>query len=317
LLREAGQLGFLATNTIAQGETREVGLDQVVGKGCVIPRAVPSRAWPGEASLEVALLWIRKGNWSNAYRLADNPASGITSFLTEPGTLPGTPYPLRMNAAKAFQGSVVLGMGFVMRPEDAQRLIDSDARNQQVLFPYLNGDDLNSRPDQSASRWIINFFDWPLDHDAAPQNYDGPVAADFPDCLAIVREKVKPERDKLGTKKDASAQGYAKFWWQYGRKGIELYRTIDGMEQVLVRSRVAELHSIAAVPSKQVLNERLTVFAFRDHASFAILQSSVHEVWARRYSGTLRTDMMYVPTDCFETFSFPNSSLASGCRLVG
>ncbi len=50
--------------------------------------------------------------------------------------------------------------------------------------PYLNGEDLNSRPDQSPSRWVINFHDWPLER-----------AETYPDCMKIVREKVKPERD--------------------------------------------------------------------------------------------------------------------------
>ena len=32
-------------------------------------------------------------------------------------------------------------------------------RNAEVLFPYLNGEDLNQRPDASASRWVIDFND--------------------------------------------------------------------------------------------------------------------------------------------------------------
>ena len=72
-----------------------------------------------------------------------------------------------------------------------------------MLFRYLNGDDLNSRPDQSASRWVINFFDWPLDRDSAPDDYDGPVAADYPDCVAIVDEKVRPEREANTYSKDS------------------------------------------------------------------------------------------------------------------
>ncbi len=50
-------------------------------------------------------------------------------------------------------------MGFVLTPEEAQALIEKDPRNKDVLFPYLNGQDLNSNPDQSPSRWVINFHD--------------------------------------------------------------------------------------------------------------------------------------------------------------
>ena len=37
----------------------------------------------------------------------------------------------------------------------------------------------------------------------------------------------------------------------------------------------------------------------------SILQSRVHEVWARRFSSTLKDDLQYTPSECFETFPFP------------
>ena len=73
-------------------------------------------------------------------------------------------------------------MGFVLEPDEAQRLIDKIPAIKDVLFPYLNGEDLNSRPDQSPSRWVINFFDWPLDQRRCPDDYDGPVAAEYPNA---------------------------------------------------------------------------------------------------------------------------------------
>ena len=51
LLRDAGSFGLLATNTIAQGDTREVGLDRIVGLGVELIRSVPSLKWPGTANL--------------------------------------------------------------------------------------------------------------------------------------------------------------------------------------------------------------------------------------------------------------------------
>lgn len=54
LLKAGGTAGLLATNTIAQGDTREVGLDQMTAREATVYRALPSRKWPGEANLEVA-----------------------------------------------------------------------------------------------------------------------------------------------------------------------------------------------------------------------------------------------------------------------
>ena len=35
------------------------------------------------------------------------------------------------------------------------------------------------------------------------------------------------------------------------------------------------------------------------------MQSTIHEAWAREFSSTLRNDMQYTPSACFETFPFP------------
>src|SRR5436305_14950482 len=113
-------------------------------------------------------------------------------------------------------------MSFVLEPEEAQRLIDKDPRNKDVLFPYLVGQDLNSHPDQSPSRWVINFFDWPIEK-----------AMTYPDCFRIVEEKVKPERAVNTDRRRRE------IWWQFTRPTLDLYKTIAGMERVLVLSLVS------------------------------------------------------------------------------
>ena len=105
----------------------------------------------------------------------------ISSLLT---AAEGKSIALQANDGKAFKGHNVYGMGFVLETNDALTLLTKDPHNRDVLFPFLNGEDLNSRYDQSPSRWIINFRDWPLEK-----------AETYPDCMKIVREKVKPERD--------------------------------------------------------------------------------------------------------------------------
>jgi hypothetical protein len=77
-------------------------------------------------------------------------------------------------------------VGFLLDESEALQLIEADPRNSEILAPYLNGEDLNTSPDHSSSRWVINFFDWPLEK-----------AESYRDCFTIVRERVKPHRDKL------------------------------------------------------------------------------------------------------------------------
>ena len=244
---------------------------------------------------------MRRGRWASPFVLDEKPVAGITAFLTEPGTLSGPPHRLAANARKSFQGSIVLGMGFVLEPEEAQRLIAKNSRNKDVLFPYLNGEDLNSRPDQSPRRWVINFFDWPLDRESAPDDYEGPVAADYPECLKIVEQKVKPERMKNNRKV------YRDRWWHYAEKRPELYGTIAAMERVLAISRVTHHVGFAFVHAASVFADRLFICPLDHFSDFALLQSWVHEVWTREYSGTFETRLNYSPTDCLETFPFPSN----------
>jgi hypothetical protein len=296
LVRIGGQSAMLATNSIAQGDTREVGLDQIASMGWTIPRAVHSLKWPGSAALEVAYVWLRHGRWQGEYILDDKPVKAITPFLTPQGRMQGKPYTLVANRDRSFQGSIVLGMGFVLKPEEAQELIEKDSYNRDVVFPYLNGEDLNSRPDQSPSRWVINFHDWPLKQ-----------AENYTDCMRIVREKVKPGRDLLEMKTDASAKGYAKLWWLYGRRGIDLYRAIAQMERVLVIALTSRTCAFAFAPSNIVFSHATGVFAFDKACYLAFLQSSFHVSWTFNYGSSMKGDLRYTPSDCFENFPFPEN----------
>jgi hypothetical protein len=179
-------------------------------------------------------------------------------------------------------------MGFILAPEEAQSLMLKDSKNKDVLFPYLNGEDLNSRPDQSPSRWVINFQDWPLEKAEA-----------YTDCIDIVRKKVKPERDRNNRKIRRE------FWWQYAERCPALYSTIKNNEKVLVCPIFTKHLSFCFVPSNQVFMNKLYIFPFEQHKHISLLNSSIHEIWARAFSSTLETRLQYTPSDCFETFPFP------------
>lgn len=74
---------------------------------------------------------------------------------------------------------------------------------------------------------------------------------------------------------------------------------------MIVRARVSKTHAPCFVPKDWVLSDQVVVFAYEDGASYSILQSTIHELWAWKYSSTLKTDLRYSPTDCFQTFPFP------------
>lgn len=308
LLRAQGCFGLLATNTISQGDTREVGFDRLLASGVCIYRAIPSRKWPGTASLEVAHIWAHRGDWRGAVLLSDVSVGKINSLLEPAGPIEGKPLSLHANSGLSFTGSVVLGMGFVLSEPEANRLVGAHSKNRKVLFPYINGEDLNSSPVQAPSRWVINFFDWPLDRRSAPPAYDGPVAADYPECLRIVTERVKPEREALGLKDEPSAKGYARLWWQYARKGLELYRRIQPLRRVLAVAATSRTMAFAFLPTGWVYANTTYIFAMDRGGHFALLQSSLHEWWARTYCSSMKGDLRYTNNIAFDPFPMPTLS---------
>ena len=54
-----------------------------------------------------------------------------------------------------------------------------------------------------------------------------------------------------------------------------------------------------------VYAESTVVFPFATYAAFCALQSRSHEIWARFFGSSMKDDLRYTPSDCFETFPFP------------
>ena len=288
-------VALLATNTIGQGDTREVGLDQLTAAGWTITRAVPSRPWPGGANLEVAHVWLHRGEWAGDRTLDDVHARAITPALELASRVSGTPYRLAANAGKSFIGSYVLGMGFVLTPEQAEELIARDERNREVVLPYITGEDLNARPDQTGSRWVIDFRDWSIER-----------AMEYPDCFEIVERLVKPERERN------NRAVYRERWWQFAETRPAMRRTIEDSAAVVALALVSKTIQPARLPNRGVLAHKLAVFAYDGDHHLAVLSSGFHRWWALTRSSTMRTDTNYSPSDCFETFPQPDLTPALG-----
>uniref|UniRef100_UPI003D917C44 DNA methyltransferase n=1 Tax=Gordonia sp. B7-2 TaxID=3420932 RepID=UPI003D917C44 len=304
LLHEKGTLGLIATNTVAQGDAREVGLDAMVAEGFTITRSIQSQSWPSaSANLEFAAVW---GTLSVVEDVAPRVADGIQvrriSTLLEPaGRIEGKPQQLAENRNIAFEGCKPYGMGFILEPSEAQEWIAADARNAEVLFPYLNGDDLNSRPDSSAARWVIDFNDRSEEE-----------AAEYPLPFNRILKLVKPERERV---KMASRR---ERWWQYGSNAPAMRRAIASFAEVLVIAVVSKTVMPMRVPTGQVFSNKLDVFATASFGDQAVLSSSLHQLWAIRFGATMRADPAYTPSTVFEPYPRPvdYQSLAEMGRVL-
>jgi hypothetical protein len=293
LLNSKANLGLIATNTVAQGDTRQVGLRQMTENGFTITRAIQSKSWPvASANLEYAAVWgSRTEIAASVPRVSDDLPVEQISTLLEPGE-DIDPCRLVENSRVAFQGCIVLGKGFVIEdPDVARAWIKADPRNDEVLFPYLNGEDLNSQPDTAAPRWVID-FNARTEHEA--KSYSLPYER--------VRDQVKPERSKNNRKV------YRDCWWQFGEKRPAMRKAIAKLDEVLVIALVSKTVMPMRVQTGQVFSHKLAVFAHDSFAGQAVLSSSLHQLWAIKYGATMRADVNYSPSDVFLTFPFPEST---------
>ena len=120
LLRTGGTSGLIATNTIAQGDTRSTGLRWICTNGGEIYQARRRVKWPGLAAVVVSVLHVHKGEFPGVKLLDGESVETITAFLFHRGGH-DDPARLKANAGKSFQGSIVLGMGFTFDDTDTTK----------------------------------------------------------------------------------------------------------------------------------------------------------------------------------------------------
>jgi len=298
LLRSIGTFGLIATKTIRQGDSRNTGLRWICTHGGTIYAARRRYKWPGQAAVVVSIVHVVRADISAPFDLDGQPVDRITAYLFHEG---GHDDPERLsdNRGKSFQGSITYGMGFTFADDDPeaspislmQELFRRNPSNKGRVFPFLGGDEVNNDPRHMHSRYVIFFNDMSESE-----------ARRWPDLMRILEEKVKPAR---ATK---AADVAAWPWWQFWRIRSELYAAIKGLSRVLVINCGACPHmGFAYAACNTVFAHSLDVFPFEGYSPFCVLQSSVHETWARFFASSLEDRLRYTPSDCFESYPFPEN----------
>ncbi len=273
LSRPGGLAGFLVTSSALEGDARRV-LGLCLGRSHgQLTRVGPKRPWPGEAAVyyrTVSLARSLEGQEKHRVELGRQPAR------------------LAANAGLAWRGTEVRGEGFIITDEERVRLLSEDSANARVISEYMNGKDLNSRPDMSPGRWIINFGTMDL---REAEQYSQP--------FALVTERVRPFR--ATRTKQVHEPDYWKFW----DKRLESYARLETLGRCLALSAVTSSETLAWVRSGPVFQNKLVLILTASDAAFAILQSNVHWLWVRANTASRGpTGINYSPSQCFETFPF-------------
>jgi hypothetical protein len=310
LLRSDGAMGLIATNTIAQGDTRSTGLRRICHKdqGGTIFAARKRYRWPGVAAVVVSIVHVLKGNYSGERTLDGRLVEQITAFLFDKGGHED-PKPLKANAGKSFQGSIVLGMGFTFddsgeADDDTpgipspiatmERLIAANPKSAEVIFPYIGGKEVNDSPTHAHHRYVINFGD----------RSEEECRREWPELMGIVERKVKGTRGSHSTAP----------WWLFERLRGELYSAVAERGEALTVAQTSKFKGFVRLSQGNVFDQKLVVFSCSSAPYLSCLQSTPHLNWAQFLGGTLEDRPVYTPTDCFETFPFPSFILDSAAN---
>jgi len=302
LLSSQSTLGLISTNTISQGDSRNSGLAIIREHDGVIYNATKRCKWSGQAAVMVSIVHICKGPFRGEVELDGTKVNQITAFLVTDGP-DRTPKPLKENADIAFSGYYNYGVGFTFDDNEpgasptslADELIRRDRRNAQRIHPIVGGDEILDMPVLIPTRKVIDFED--LDEDSARK---------WPQLFEILERLVKPERQACNRDR------LRELWWQFGeiRPGLRL--ASKGKQRILAHPLPSKHSALVFVPTSVYVASPHVAITLATYAGFCAIQSRPHEVWARFFASSLEDRLRYTPSDCFETFPFPEGFNTDG-----
>jgi hypothetical protein len=301
ILRSQGCIGFISTQGIAEGDTRETSLDWIISNKGSIASALPDLPWPGQASVRVCTLVIWKDRRAPNPVLAGQKVGYISSLLSADSQVE-LPNPARLHANKllVFTGTYVYGRGFVLSNAERLSFIQQNPRNKDRIRPYLRGEDINRHCEHRHEDWVIDFGEM-----------SEKEARQWPELFDHLQRTVEPERAKQ------TKQVHEACFWKHWDKRPELYSLLARMKQCLVHAFVGKHIGFAFVDTNQVIATPTPVFATESRGIFAALQSSIHWVWVVERSSKMGTSIRYTPSDCFQTFPLPASDFDVPLEAIG
>ncbi|MGD0262962.1 MAG: DNA methyltransferase [Verrucomicrobiota bacterium] len=322
-LKPGGRAGLVGTKTVRQNESREASLDYIVANGGTITEAVSHQVWSGEAAVHVALVNWLKGQQPGTKKLytqigdaKDSPWKCDELPLITPSLSSQTdvsaarPVKANQEPKMVFTGQNPCHEGFLVSPEQAARMLADDPNHHDVLFPYMNGDDLvtTGRP----SRWAIDFAQRDM---TEAMRYK--AAFDLVKKLVMQDVLAKAEAEKKATGKESTRwTRMAKRWWQFRDWMPGTVAAVNSGPRYIVCPRVTKRPIFEFISREVRPDIQLIVFPFADDYSFGILQSAIHWAWFTAKCSTLTARFRYTSDTVFDTFPWPQSPTLAQIKAV-
>ncbi len=303
------RFGFVTTNSLRQTFNRRVLEKHMAAKKPLsILFAIPDHPWvdsadgaavriamttaaPGPAPGILQRVIEEKGGDGDGYEIQLSTQTGtIHPDLTVGADLAGANQ-LLANEDLSNRGVCLFGSGFIVTPEEAERL-DAGA----PIREYRNGKDLTDKP---RGVKVIDLFGLSAEE----------VRSRFPAVYQWVLERVKPERDnnKRASRKEN--------WWLFGETNPKLRKMLAGLPRYIATVETSKHRFFQFLKESILPDNKLISIALDDAFYLGVLSSRIHVCWVMACGSLLEDRPVYVKTTCFETFPFPEASDESKKRI--
>ena len=231
-----------------------------------------------------------KGPVEGSFDLNGREVGLITAYLFHLGDN-ADPCLLKVNDGLAFKGCEIGSLGYLLTPDEtefAEFSLINDPRDssRKLLKPYIGGSDLV----EGVTRRYV------LDVDGLSEQ----AIKSLPRVFQYLEEAVRKDFLARGEVRDDNVE-----WWHFRRPSLALRRSLGTLPKLLVLCRVSEAAAFTFVSGDSIANSDIICFRFSDFASYCVLQSCIHEIWARMMASTFEDRLRYTPSDSFGTFPFP------------
>lgn len=267
LLENAGAVGMVVTATIKDTGNRSVGLDYLVRQDAKIIWAISQMPWPGTAALDVSIMVLCRGAWHGVHTLDRAIVSFISGGLDSNSEV--EIHDLKSYEGKRSDGYKLMGEGFVLSEQERASLALGDPAVSEIVRPYFGGDDITDSICFSPDRWAIDFEDRSDDESRR-----------WSSAFLRVAELVKPFRDSQ------TGQIHQDCFWKYWDMRPGLRTAQARLARYLVTASNSKYLVFRFQSGCTIFNQKTKIIFTEDFSAFAMLQSTIHDVWARWRSGS-------------------------------
>ena len=296
----ARRFGFITTNSLRQTFNRRVVQAQLEAKPPLsLAFAIPDHPWVDAAdgaAVRIAMTVGAAGEGEGCLLSVrdecetDGDERNVT-LVESRGSLHAdlriganlsASVPMLANSRIANRGVQILASGFIVSPEEAERLDPQ----KQLSVPYRNGKDITDRP-----RGVMALDPYPMS--------ELELRTRAPDVFQWLLTRAKPERD-LNPRAT-----YRDNWWLFGENQPLMRDSIRQLERFIVTAITARHRMFQFLPREVMPDQALLVVASDDALVLGVLSSRVHVYWSLASGGTLEDRPRYNKSVCFDTFPFP------------